>query len=82
MAGDADDGAEQVIYRFEDFAALQSILTTSVSNLKTLAEGFAGGPGAGGLQLGLQGVSQELTRLLMAIQTLPCGYERRASRRT
>ncbi|MCX7047912.1 MAG: PQQ-binding-like beta-propeller repeat protein [Candidatus Sumerlaeota bacterium] len=71
-----NDGSQEVIYRFSDFDRLQQILASSGSNFKSLAQSFGSNSG-GGLQLGFQGISNELGRLFGLFQGIPFTYERK-----
>jgi|GEM_PF-6370139 len=70
------DGEEIVIYTVDDMEAIQDLLSTGASNITALGSSFAEDPG--GLQLGLQACSQELTNLFQMLLEIPVHYERRA----
>lgn len=69
------DGEETVSYRFEDFSAIQQYMSTSAGNLQNLALGFADNP-SGGLQLGMQACSHELSRIVNLLDNVPYTWER------
>jgi len=71
------DGEEGVAYIVDDMQQVETLLATGAANIRSLGQSFLSDP-AGGLQLGLQSCSNELSHLIGALESLPIRFERTA----
>ncbi len=70
------DGEEEVKYRVDDMEQIQTLLATGAANIAALGRSMTANPG--GLQLGFQAVSQELSHIIGTLMTVPVHYEKTA----
>ena len=70
------DGEEKVTYRVDEMDQIQTLLATGAANIAALGRSMTANPG--GLQLGFQACSQELSHIIGTLMTVPVHYEKTA----